>query len=129
MRLLQEKDTNRHPAAEDHCAHQVWKQEWKFVENGVAGKDARIADTRLSQSATQSWAQDGATIVLVRCSYHRKDASLPEAPNERHDRIRPSYSRSACIVNLLSGTVSLRWCSFTVIISATVVCKTPMFLE
>lgn len=64
MRLLQKKDTNRHPAAEDHCAHQVWKQEWKFVENRVAGKDARIADTRLGQSATQSWAQDGATIRI-----------------------------------------------------------------
>lgn len=64
MRLLQEKDTDRYAAGEDSCAHQVGKQEWKFIEDGVGGENAWIADTRLSQGATQSWAQDRTTVRI-----------------------------------------------------------------
>jgi len=62
--------------------------------------------------------------------YGTRNSHLPNIPNERHDGVCASCQRNVSYhAQFLRPLSNLRWCSLAVTNSATVVCKTPMFLE
>lgn len=54
--------------------------------------------------------------------------NIPKTPYKRHNRVCASYEMVRTFHVKIIDHMHIRWCSLTVTISATVVCRTPMFL-
>lgn len=130
MSLLQEQNSDCESENHDQGADNVWQKEWESFEDSA--DESSVKRFRgFCENAAKGSANDGA---VKRRSVDCRNActggeSLPKTPHKGHDRIGARYKNQFTIDMWFDIRLNLRWCLSSVMSSATVVWRTPMFLH